>query len=518
MNFKVHRITVLDLERKDEALKLLTEVAAQVQPIMRARSWSVPQLSEANFAQASIQGMNHNGGELIQLRLRHVRAQTTFFSLQHCVGTMLHELCHIVHHNHSADFYALLDKLYAEWQQNIQKGLRGTGGGFDAAGHKLSSETHNPVSVEDAKRKALAAAQKRWERAELMSGGPRAVGGAVLDSDPKEAARVAALLRECQWCGNDGHTNEHFAQDKHVVSSSNAREPPRSDLHESRRDDQDTGRNSTTSNDRLKKARVSPPERASSSSVWNCAECTFENATSNVLCEVCSAVRPGFWICRCSFANSALFRCELCGAENPATRSNSIATESRTEAAQTNALQFGDGNDFVPGDVEPALQIALMESMGILQDNDVNSDENPVLVTDRNWIYCHPPNRSSMVFDERFVGKWMGFYSKDELPVVWKKVRDAVSSGRIPGVIGAKVATCMPTEYREWPKPLLVYTADYRNKDELGEVLKHLREVGMFGLLSYKTDEMTKNGQYAQDGPFTTVKAKSSLHSSKDFE
>lgn len=127
--YKVLRMETLNLPERDKAAELLRETAEWVQPIMRKRSWTVPLLGECNFRSNGTLGMNINRGSKILIRLRRVGEGGAFYWLEHVVHTMLHELCHIVHSNHSAAFYQLLDELVAEWESNRAKNIRGTGAG-----------------------------------------------------------------------------------------------------------------------------------------------------------------------------------------------------------------------------------------------------------------------------------------------------------------------------------------------------------------------------------------------------
>lgn len=56
-------------------------------------------------------GVNIAGGQEIKLRIRRPNSEWDFFPYEQILDTMLHELCHIVHGPHNADFYNLLDEL-----------------------------------------------------------------------------------------------------------------------------------------------------------------------------------------------------------------------------------------------------------------------------------------------------------------------------------------------------------------------------------------------------------------------
>ena len=58
---------------------------------------------------------SHNGEILLNLELIKASKKSIEY-------VMLHELCHLVHMNHSAEFYTLLEKLSPNWR-NIKDEL-----------------------------------------------------------------------------------------------------------------------------------------------------------------------------------------------------------------------------------------------------------------------------------------------------------------------------------------------------------------------------------------------------------
>eukprot|EP00850_Spirogloea_muscicola_P023449 SM000358S13174 [mRNA] locus=s358:40711:41415:+ [translate_table: standard] len=108
---KVWEVRTLGRERDAEARRLLEDAAAQVQPIMRARRWRVALLTEFSPRNASLLGLNVNGGQEVRIRLRRPGRDSDFFPYEHVLGTLLHELVHIEHGPHDAKFYKLLDDI-----------------------------------------------------------------------------------------------------------------------------------------------------------------------------------------------------------------------------------------------------------------------------------------------------------------------------------------------------------------------------------------------------------------------
>ena len=62
---------------------------------------------------SDVQGVNiSQGGTIaIKLRLRKVHSPDEFYEFEFVLGTMLHELSHIIHHHHRPPFYELMKEL-----------------------------------------------------------------------------------------------------------------------------------------------------------------------------------------------------------------------------------------------------------------------------------------------------------------------------------------------------------------------------------------------------------------------
>ena len=201
--YKCQTITTLGWSDDNLAKELLTKAARMVQPIMIKRKWAVKSLIEFFPPNKSLQGLNVNKGQEIQIRCREPMDQKRFYSFDYIMGTLLHELCHNVCGPHNSDFYKLLDELNKELDDFQSKGIEGTGMGFDVDGKKLDTDRHDPVSKFDAKRKAAAAAEKRARVKMLMGKCKYVVGGTNTKLTPREAAALAAERRfkDGQSCG-----------------------------------------------------------------------------------------------------------------------------------------------------------------------------------------------------------------------------------------------------------------------------------------------------------------------------
>lgn len=319
--------TLEGLPDRDKADGLMKEVAKWVEPLMRAHSWFVPLFAERNFS-GNVLGMNYNGGQKIEIRLRRMGGKDTFYHLESLMDTMLHELAHNVHQNHSSDFYDLWEKLRKELAANLSKGIFGTGQGFDAKGYKADTSKHNPVSTREAKGKAARAAEERLKRSSLFGSGPQTLGGRQMGNlDAAESARRAAMRRSSNWCqigeiGEDVKSNaiakplekrarvvidlvDSGEEEKKLKSSSFSIEPPLQSGEEKK-------------TVRVPNSSIEPQAAISSHSEqetqWNCEVCTLANAPELILCSICDTARPGYWKCStCLFANKSLFApCAAC--------------------------------------------------------------------------------------------------------------------------------------------------------------------------------------------------------------
>jgi hypothetical protein len=114
------------------------------------------------------------------------------------------------------------------------------------------------------------------------------------------------------------------------------------------------------------------------------------------------------------------------------------------------------------------------------------------------------------------VGKWLIFVRRGSVDKVWGRIRQATEAGQLG--IAAKVSTSRPSGYKSLNHVICVYTHDFRDKANVGEVLRRLREIGITGKLYYKSDQVTLGGVYTTEGPFTKKKGRASLYSSDDFK
>eukprot|EP01135_Chromosphaera_perkinsii_P005011 Nk52_evm9s310 gene=Nk52_evmTU9s310 len=190
------------------AQELLKKIADQVSPIMAKRKWKVALLSEFYPRDSRLLGLNITNGSSteIRVRLRQHFDEAVFYPYEDLLGTMLHELTHIVRSPHDKKFYEILDELRAECEDLIAKGIHSSAGSFNSQGTRLGG-----LRARDPRSAAVVAAEKRKHRGALM-GGPangRKLGGSLSGSliSPGKLRRLAATAAERRaldniWCGS----------------------------------------------------------------------------------------------------------------------------------------------------------------------------------------------------------------------------------------------------------------------------------------------------------------------------
>ena len=114
---------VQEIERlpdSDKARAMLLEVKTHADALLKARGWRVKNLIEICCCERKNMGTKlgvggwcrsdgtGRGAATIALRLRRPKSHD-LYPFEHNLAVMIHEMSHIVHGNHSANFYALMD-------------------------------------------------------------------------------------------------------------------------------------------------------------------------------------------------------------------------------------------------------------------------------------------------------------------------------------------------------------------------------------------------------------------------
>jgi hypothetical protein len=92
----------------------------------------------------------------------------------------------------------------------------------------------------------------------------------------------------------------------------------------------------------------------------------------------------------------------------------------------------------------------------------------------------------------------MVFVPADSVDEYWALIKEAVHKGWLGP--SAKVATAYDNPYTRNPaeRPIMVYTIDWRDHEDVKRVLCALRGLGIDWRLPYKTDDATIEGRYGR--------------------
>ena len=113
---------------------------------------------------------------------------------------MLHELAHIEIGPHNQKFYSLLDSLWSEAEELMDKGIKGLGA-FECEGHRSGGLLKSKAGMREAQ---VQAALKRQKIGVLMGGASsgKRLGGCRIGKDVRQLAAEAAQRRAVDdvWC------------------------------------------------------------------------------------------------------------------------------------------------------------------------------------------------------------------------------------------------------------------------------------------------------------------------------
>ncbi|MEV4872241.1 putative phosphothreonine lyase domain-containing protein [Streptomyces syringium] len=123
----------------------------------------------------------------------------------------------------------------------------------------------------------------------------------------------------------------------------------------------------------------------------------------------------------------------------------------------------------------------------------------PSADTHNRWQWAMAPgidfSAPAAVNEFAKAGKWLWFLPVRALDAGWRLIKTTVETGQLGP--GAKVAT-LGSDFDGDPtrRPVIIYTANYHDRDDIQRVLNALRALGVRDALAYKTDEATARGEY----------------------
>jgi hypothetical protein len=341
-----------------KANELLHKLAATVLPLMTRKGWRVPELKEFFPKNPGLLGLNVNHGQSILIRLRPANDQGRFYDWEHCLGTLLHELTHIVIGPHNAEFYKMLDTLDDEVQKDIAKGsvsstitsssgtLNG-GAFFVGQGHKLGSGPNkgsqpwnNDSNMSRSQRATLAAAaaSSRHQTTQLTAGsGSRLGGREVLTKEQlRERAAAAAQRRlvgdsQCgsNWDPNVDHSRPAVSTTRPAApssssssSSSAAGRKPSQAVDASKKSPGVPNSSSSTSSSSNNNTAGSSHSSTGNEQTWECELCFVRNPRAQEVCSFCCSYRTDAVDTRPSqiftVGDDDMWMCVVCAKLNPA--------------------------------------------------------------------------------------------------------------------------------------------------------------------------------------------------------
>lgn len=127
----------------------------------------------------------------------------------------------------------------------------------------------------------------------------------------------------------------------------------------------------------------------------------------------------------------------------------------------------------------------------------------PSRTTETYWIIADDPTAGDVEPYGEQAGKWLIFCGAAEVDTLWKKIRDATTSGGLG--VSAKVSTARPNpDSRDERKVIYVYTRDWSDEADVMRVREGLRALGVEQRIGYKRNIETFAGEYAEEGKKVT--------------
>lgn len=120
-----------------------------------------------------------------------------------------------------------------------------------------------------------------------------------------------------------------------------------------------------------------------------------------------------------------------------------------------------------------------------------------------HWIIQDAPGVDPEEVNAEDAGKWLIFLDKDSADALWELIREETWAGNLG--ISAKVSTVKENpQSRDDRLVIYVYTADWRDTDEVMRVRERLRDFGITDRIGYKRNIETFAGEYSSAGKRVT--------------
>ncbi|KAI7903696.1 WLM domain-containing protein [Cokeromyces recurvatus] len=283
--------------RSEEALQLLKRLASQIKPILSKHQWKITNLCEFFPRNPNLLGTNVNRGWKINLRLRSHYDDSKFLEYEDLLGTLLHEITHIVIGPHDARFYKLLDELKQETEALMVSGY--TGEGFFSKGQKLGNTSNVPRYLSN--QMAASAADRRLQLSKIMTqGGVRLGGGNSQLINNMTAAQLAGFaaqkrLQDKIWCGSSSSSSDDNDDEKQEETRKRKSLVQHSPKNKKSRTSAETNKEII--------------DLTSDDEGWTCFRCTFLNMSTHLVCQVClsekkTITKNDVWSCpKCTLIN-----------------------------------------------------------------------------------------------------------------------------------------------------------------------------------------------------------------------
>lgn len=206
-----------------QATEMLTRLASNVTGIMDYYNWKVGILYEFYPKNKAIYGLNMNHGQKVFVRLRSPTDENIFLDYDTILHTMLHELCHNKHGNHSAAFYTLLDELSTKVTKKrpITTSI---------------SSSSSTVIDEDVKNKMKEAAIRRSKTNSIIENSGKKLGGTMIgiqmsnEQLKRNMANAAERrIKDNVWCPSNNFTNS-VVKKKEAIENTFKKVPVSTDI------------------------------------------------------------------------------------------------------------------------------------------------------------------------------------------------------------------------------------------------------------------------------------------------